>query len=222
MAERCSCGGVGARHEKGCAWNRDGKEPVEPHDGRSAAMTDTLTPALAVLTERQRKQLARIRVVRGQRPLLPVALQDDAIAIIDTLTQALAERDAQLARLKDDIEHGRCCDDFERLPGCGHPRCVVSEVCELCVEIGEKTSALDDKVEAAEAKLRAVEALHFKSELNERCAHDGAHWPCPTSAILTNPTTDACTCAQPLIGERPGVGPRCRLCNKRIVPTTEK
>jgi hypothetical protein len=51
MAERCSCGGVGARHEKGCAWNRDGKEPVEPHDGRSAAMTDTLMAQFrAILT----------------------------------------------------------------------------------------------------------------------------------------------------------------------------
>lgn len=103
------------------------------------------------------------RPVCDEPHFAPGACYDCQVSVLLAL---LADREAKLAAanqalgmLQDDIEHGRCCDDYTRLPQCGHPRCCVSEGCEICVEIGEKISALADKLETAEAKLRAVGEL---------------------------------------------------------------
>jgi len=96
------------------------------------------------LTQAQRHELNFQHQVNPANPLLP---------IIRDLRAALAAKDAEIARLEGDIEHGRCCDDYTRLPGCGHPRCVVSEVCEICAEIGVRLSTVEDERDAARAEI---------------------------------------------------------------------
>lgn len=86
----------------------------------------------------------------------------------------------RIVDLEQRIADGRCCDDADRLLDCGHPPCVMSEVCEICVEIGDATGVLEQRIEGLERELaeaRAKLAVGLPTSLCE------SHWQCPECRV---------------------------------------
>lgn len=141
-------------------------------------------PAALEYGESVRREFAvKLRAAADEITRLERFLEDERLASeargvhVTRLDAEVIRLAAELARAKDDIEHGRCCDDYERLLPCGHPRCVMSEVCEICIEISDKLEAVVERADAAEAKLAASDVLYgeviadLKAKLTAALAH---------------------------------------------------